>query len=82
MTRSVPILTSKSAPGVIIAMGTIGTSLKGHPGVFLSRDAGLTWRQVSAKHVMEASGSNVNIRRAPFCYFLMSFICILHRLSV
>lgn len=46
VTRSVPILTSKSAPGIIIAMGTVGTSLKGHPGVYLSRDAGLTWRQV------------------------------------
>lgn len=55
VTRSVPILTTKSAPGIIIAMGTVGTSLKGHPGVFLSRDAGLTWRQVSCKHVMEAS---------------------------
>lgn len=29
-----------------MATGTIGKSLKGHPGVFLSRDGGLTWRQV------------------------------------
>jgi hypothetical protein len=55
VTRSVPILTTKSAPGIIIAMGTVGASLKGHPGVFLSRDAGLTWRQVSCKHIMESS---------------------------
>ncbi|KAJ9597637.1 hypothetical protein L9F63_011506, partial [Diploptera punctata] len=46
VTRSVPILTTKSAPGIIIAIGTYGQSLKGHPGVYLSRDAGLTWRQV------------------------------------
>ena len=54
MTRSVPIFTSKAAPGIIIAMGTVGTSLKGHPGMFLSRDAGLTWRQVSGCDVMGA----------------------------
>lgn len=32
-----------------MATGTVGTSLKGHgdPGVFLSTDAGLNWRQVS-----------------------------------
>ncbi|XP_071441297.1 sortilin-related receptor-like isoform X2 [Hetaerina americana] len=46
VTRSVPILSSKSAPGIIIATGIIGKSLKGHPGVFLSRDAGLTWFQL------------------------------------
>ncbi|XP_020710796.1 sortilin-related receptor isoform X2 [Athalia rosae] len=45
-TRSVPIMSSKSAPGMIIATGVIGKSLKGHPGVFVSRDAGLTWKQV------------------------------------
>lgn len=45
-TRYVPILTSKSAPGIILATGMVGKSLKGHPGVFLSADAGVTWRQV------------------------------------
>lgn len=40
------ILSSKSAPGIIMATGVVGKSLKGHPGVFISRDAGLTWRQV------------------------------------
>lgn len=45
-TRSVIIMSSKSAPGIIIATGVIGKSLKGHPGVFVSRDAGLTWKQV------------------------------------
>lgn len=40
------ILSSKSAPGIIMATGVVGKSLKGNPGVFVSRDAGLTWRQV------------------------------------
>uniref|UniRef100_A0A336L6F8 Sortilin-related receptor n=1 Tax=Culicoides sonorensis TaxID=179676 RepID=A0A336L6F8_CULSO len=46
VTRSVSIMSSKSAPGVIMASGVIGKSLKGHPGVFISRDAGLTWKQI------------------------------------
>ncbi|XP_046384462.1 sortilin-related receptor-like isoform X2 [Ischnura elegans] len=50
VTRSVPILSSKSAPGLIMATGIIGKSLKGHPGVFLSRDAGLTWHQLLKDH--------------------------------
>ncbi|XP_067011986.2 sortilin-related receptor isoform X2 [Anabrus simplex] len=45
VSRAVPILSSKSAPGIIMATGTIGTSLKGRPGLFISTDAGLTWRQ-------------------------------------
>lgn len=46
VTRSVTIMSSKSAPGVIMASGVIGKSLKGHPGVYISRDAGLTWKQI------------------------------------
>nr|XP_018900989.1 PREDICTED: sortilin-related receptor-like isoform X1 [Bemisia tabaci] len=46
LTRGVPILSSKSAPGIILATGSIGTSLKNKPGIFLSRDAGLTWKQI------------------------------------
>uniref|UniRef100_W4VRP1 Sortilin-related receptor n=1 Tax=Corethrella appendiculata TaxID=1370023 RepID=W4VRP1_9DIPT len=46
VTRSVTIMSSKSAPGVIMASGVVGKSLKGHPGVFISRDAGLTWKQI------------------------------------
>lgn len=45
-TRSVSILSSKSAPGIIMATGIIGESLKGHTGVYISRDAGLTWSHV------------------------------------
>ncbi|XP_052861860.1 sortilin-related receptor-like [Anopheles cruzii] len=46
VTRSVTIMSSKSAPGVIMASGVVGKSLKGHPGVYISRDAGLTWKQI------------------------------------
>ncbi|XP_058466286.1 sortilin-related receptor-like [Malaya genurostris] len=46
VTRSVGIMSSKAAPGVIMASGVVGKSLKGHPGVYISRDAGLTWKQI------------------------------------
>lgn len=46
VTRSVSIMSSKSAPGVIMATGVVGKSLKGHPCVFISRDAGQTWKQI------------------------------------
>lgn len=46
VTRSVAIMSSKSAPGVIMATGVVGKTLKGHPCVFISRDAGQTWKQI------------------------------------
>ncbi|XP_076622054.1 sortilin-related receptor [Colletes latitarsis] len=46
VTRSVSIMSSKSAPGIIMATGVIGPNLKGHPALYVSRDAGLTWKQV------------------------------------
>ncbi|XP_047534155.1 sortilin-related receptor-like isoform X1 [Vanessa atalanta] len=44
--RSASIMSSKSVPGVIMATGVLGKSLKGIPGVYLSRDAGLTWKRI------------------------------------
>ncbi|XP_061377044.1 sortilin-related receptor-like isoform X3 [Danaus plexippus] len=44
--RSASIMSSKSAPGIIMATGVIGKSLKGIPGVYISRDAGLTWKRI------------------------------------
>jgi sortilin-related receptor len=44
--RSLPLLSSASAPGLIIASGSVGKSLKSHAGVFMSHDAGLSWRKV------------------------------------
>lgn len=46
VTRSVSIMSSKSAPGVIMATGVVGKSLKGYPCVYISRDAGQTWKQI------------------------------------
>lgn len=46
VSRAASIMSSKSAPGIILATGVIGTSLKGHPALYVSRDAGLTWKQV------------------------------------
>ncbi|XP_057669254.1 sortilin-related receptor-like [Diorhabda carinulata] len=43
-TRSVGILSSKSAPGIIMATGVLGKNLKGHYGIYISLDAGVTWR--------------------------------------
>lgn len=31
----------------IIILGVVGKSVKGHPSVFVSSDAGVTWREVS-----------------------------------
>lgn len=39
-------MSSKSAPGIIMATGVIGQNLKGHPALYVSRDAGYTWKQV------------------------------------
>ena len=47
-TRSIPLLTSASAPGVILASANVGQSLQHKTSVFLSADAGLSWHQVSA----------------------------------
>lgn len=58
LTRGVPILSSKSAPGIILATGSIGTSLKNKPGIFLSRDAGLTWKQVCICYQLQSAKMN------------------------
>lgn len=44
--RAVPILSKKSAVGIIMATGTVNTTLKGRLGVYMSKDGALTWRQV------------------------------------
>ncbi|ODM93787.1 Sortilin-related receptor [Orchesella cincta] len=40
-TRAVPILTKKSAVGLVLATGTVNTTLKGHLGVYLSTDGAI-----------------------------------------
>lgn len=46
-TRTPSIMSSKSAPGVILATGVIGKNLKGHYAVYVSTDAGISWKEVS-----------------------------------
>jgi len=45
-TRSIPVLTSSAAPGVVLASGNMGHNLQYKTSVFLSADAGLSWHQV------------------------------------
>ena len=45
-TKAKPILSGKSAPGLIISSGIIGPSMKGHTGLFVSSNGGMTWNQV------------------------------------
>ena len=45
-TRSIPIMTSDMAPGLVLASGNMGRSLGYKTSVFLSADAGLSWHQV------------------------------------
>ncbi|XP_067676191.1 sortilin-related receptor-like [Haliotis asinina] len=45
-TRTPLIMSRKSAPGIIMASGVIGTKIKHNPNVFVSSDAGYSWTQV------------------------------------
>ncbi|XP_064598626.1 LOW QUALITY PROTEIN: sortilin-related receptor-like [Liolophura sinensis] len=54
--KTVPILSKKSAPGLILASGTMGKNLKRRPNVYLSRDAGLRWREIQKGNYFYAFG--------------------------
>ena len=45
-TRSVPVMSSKAAVGLVMATGNIGQELSQKSDVFLSADSGLSWHQV------------------------------------
>eukprot|EP00794_Sanderia_malayensis_P010865 gene10865-12020_t len=45
-TRFQPMLSKKSAPGLIIAQGSIGTSLRTLPNLYLTADGGVTWKEI------------------------------------
>ena len=45
-TRSIPILSSKSAIGIVMGSGNMGQNLREKNNVFVSADAGLSWHQV------------------------------------
>ena len=46
ITRSIPILSSKNAVGIVMASGNMGATLTQKNNVFVSADAGLSWHQV------------------------------------
>ena len=45
-TRSIPVLSSASSPGIILASASVGQRLQHKTNVFLSADAGISWHQV------------------------------------
>lgn len=47
--RNVPILSRESAPGIVMATGIIGKSLKDNPDVFVSSSAGYEWKPVCGR---------------------------------
>lgn len=51
-----PILSRESVPGFIMASGVVATSLKGQQNIYLSIDAGSTWRQVLSGNYLFAFG--------------------------
>lgn len=57
-----PILSKESAPGMILATGTIGTSLKDHhTSLYVSVDAGISWFQVLRGNFLYAIGDHGGI---------------------
>uniref|UniRef100_A0ABM0M9V2 Sortilin-related receptor-like n=1 Tax=Saccoglossus kowalevskii TaxID=10224 RepID=A0ABM0M9V2_SACKO len=56
--RTVPILSKKSAPGLIMASGTVGTSIKDNPAVFISTTAGVEWFEVLKDNYYYAFGDH------------------------
>ncbi|XP_014239724.1 sortilin-related receptor-like isoform X1 [Cimex lectularius] len=59
ITRSLQILSSASAPGIIIAIGFIKKAEKA--GIVISRDAGLTWYKVLQENYLFSMGDHGGI---------------------
>lgn len=57
-TRAVPILSKKSAVGLVLATGTVNTTMKGALSVFLSNDGAISWRQVRRVRKLDIWGTN------------------------
>ena len=64
--RSVPILSKKSAPGLVLGTGCRGRTLGASDGldVFRSSSAGASWEKVSAPHLIQLSLLCASV---PFC---------------
>ena len=60
-TRSIPILSSKSAPGIVMATGNMGSRLHHRSDVFISADAGLSWHQVCKDIMRKKMREDLNI---------------------
>lgn len=50
------VLTRTSSVGFIMAAGVVGSSVKGKPSIYLSVDAGNTWRQILTGNYLFAFG--------------------------
>ncbi|XP_042228900.1 sortilin-related receptor-like isoform X2 [Homarus americanus] len=59
--HTLPVFSKKSAPGLILATGTIGTSLKGHTALYVSTDAGINWYQVLMGNYLYTIGDHGGI---------------------
>ncbi|XP_059389149.1 sortilin-related receptor-like isoform X1 [Carassius carassius] len=46
--RRIPILSKESAPGLIMATGSVGKNLANKPNVYISSSAGVRWREALA----------------------------------
>lgn len=55
-TRYSPLLSSWSSTGLILSTAVVGRSLKGSPSIVVSRDGGISWRQVMEGEHLYAIG--------------------------
>lgn len=61
-----PILTRESSVGFIMATGVVGESLRGPQGIYLSIDAGNTWRNVLSRNFLYIFGDATIVAIAHF----------------
>ncbi|KAM7413680.1 hypothetical protein PAMA_020860 [Pampus argenteus] len=62
--RRIPILTKDSAPGLIMATGSVGRNLANKPNVYVSSSAGARWREALAGPHFYAWGDHGGILMA------------------
>ncbi|CAG5115954.1 unnamed protein product, partial [Candidula unifasciata] len=69
-TQANPILTQSSSPGLVIASGFMGRTLKSNPDVFVSSNAGISWRQALSGSYLYATADHGGIIVAVHQYVL------------
>uniref|UniRef100_T1IZM8 Sortilin-related receptor n=1 Tax=Strigamia maritima TaxID=126957 RepID=T1IZM8_STRMM len=67
--RTTLIRSQSSAVGVIMASGVLGKSLKGHPAIFLSTDAGYSWHKILDGNYFYSIGDHGGIIAAVKAYW-------------